>query len=395
MEEKKALTAKILIAVIVVLVVVIIGLIAYVIISNNYTLVKRDTANQNNISNIVQIRNNTLENSILDNNTNVYTISEGSNNTVKELTKDVVNDELVGTIAFGFNDNNNLIAIKNDGSTINIFSDSQFRTTVSSYCGTSNNYAYSNGYLYFIISRYKNTSVLACEVNIYSINLKAGDQNYSLTKVYTISKNVTGTVTDNIKVYNNNIYFSDNDYEISSYNLLTNQYINIKTFTTRVVRFDVDKINNILYYLGDGNIYKYDISTGTETLIESNADGPIIANNSGLVYESSSTDDYNQYNLKTNSTTNIVNNVQSLITYNDSYIYIKDNSVYISTNNQETKLYSLINYYLAITIVGNKLQICDEASEDYPERTTTITMDLTNNTQSNDTTAYFSVVNVN
>jgi len=268
MEEKKALTAKILIAVIVVLAVAVVGLVAYMVIQNNNT--KNNTTNQGSVTNITGVGSSTTVNSAYNQN-GVIDVAQIGNGTTNGLTSDVVNDELVGTVAFSFDSgsfeadgdtsNINLIAIKNDTSTVEILNGRQFNTSLNGLYQIGD-YAYSNGYLYFIISIDKNdskNSKLDIETSIYSINLKDGNQSYNFTKVYTIGK--VDHPYGNIKVYNNNIYFiaefSINDCEILNYNLLTNQCTNIKTFTTYFVSFDVDKINNILYYADDNNIYIY------------------------------------------------------------------------------------------------------------------------------------------
>ena len=68
MEEKKAITAKILIAVIVVLVVAVVGLVAYILLNKNGN--NNDTSNKGNTVNVAQTGNNTPENSVSNTNTN-------------------------------------------------------------------------------------------------------------------------------------------------------------------------------------------------------------------------------------------------------------------------------------------------------------------------------------
>ncbi|MCL2860067.1 MAG: hypothetical protein FWF46_05840 [Oscillospiraceae bacterium] len=418
MEERKALTGKILIAVIVILLVAIVGLLAYMVIQNNNT--KNDTANQGNVTNVTEVGSSTSVNSDDNQSSGVVDVIQTGNDTTNGLTNDAVNDELVGTVAFGFDNDFSLInedpnanpminffAIKNDGSTVKILNDSQINTSnLFNSAANSWHYCYSNGYLYFISCIDKPD----IETNIYSINLKAGNQNYDFTKIYTIEKGEY-LAPNGIKVCNNNIYFSidsisPSSTEISSYNLLTNQYTNIKTFTT-FGNFDIDKINNILYYADDNNIYKYDIATGTETLIESDISKSypysspiyIVANNSGLVYVSAANNDgreYSQYNLKTNSTAVITSNggsfLSPLIPYNNSYVYVKSNYIYMNTNNEETKLYTMTYDRLSFDLIGNKLQIEDYVIGGSPQKY--VTIDLTNNTQSNAAAIYYNIINV-
>ncbi|MCL2859914.1 MAG: hypothetical protein FWF46_05035 [Oscillospiraceae bacterium] len=71
MEEKKALTAKILIAIIVILVIAVVGLVAYILLTKNFTLVKKDTANQDSVANVADIGSNPSINNINNANTAV------------------------------------------------------------------------------------------------------------------------------------------------------------------------------------------------------------------------------------------------------------------------------------------------------------------------------------
>lgn len=70
MEEKKALTGKILIVVIVILLVAIAGLLAYIVVQNNNT--KNNTASQGSVTNVTGVESNASVNSVMNNSYALY-----------------------------------------------------------------------------------------------------------------------------------------------------------------------------------------------------------------------------------------------------------------------------------------------------------------------------------
>lgn len=292
---------------------------------------------------------------------------------VKESNVNYLNSELSDTYAFAKEDDY-LVALKKDGQNKRIYNLSQGTANLGDFL----DYTYYDKKLWLLFGT----------DNIYSISLTAGNGVYELENEYTYLPAVCGDNssgrTSNIVVNSQIIYFNNSNCSISGINYQKNKkQVNLKVFNSlqnsSMVYSDSLKT---LFFQGDNAIYKIDETKGdVEKVLDSvNGNIPLTITDNVLLYTSTSDNilyNYYGYNIATKSSAIVAKDVNKLAISKKRYFYLKDNKIYVNSNNKVKEVYSarydkLSDFEL---IAESILQIVDSSDNGDKKRIVNIDLD--------------------
>ena len=273
-----------------------------------------------------------------------------------------LNEELQNLYGFAISDNY-IVALKKDGKFFKIYNLLQGTGNL----GDFTFYSYYDNKLYLLYS----------DNTLYTISLDSGNGIYELKKSLSITPTscLNGDIsrTSELAFYSNNIYINNSNCSITR-NKFDKKNSNVtsdvlKVFNNKNVSLEYSDVVHSVFVYGDNSIYKFDNTNGQISTIVSNISNsvPLEIKSNILVY-SNIVDNkkvYYGYNVATNTNSQIVI-ADDLIIYEHSFIYLKDNAIYMLTGDKEKVIYN--SHYDTLSnlelINTDTLQIVDASSVD-------------------------------
>ncbi len=295
-------------------------------------------------------------------------ISLNKNKKIKKNENEIttLNEELQNIYGFALS-NNYIVALKKDGTTINIYNLLQGTGNL----GDFTNYFYYNDKLYLLYS----------DNILYTISLNSGNKVYELTKYFDISKinclNQELGMTNDISFYNNTIYLNNSNCSVTRNKIdsktkkITSD--TLKIFNNKNISIEYSKNNNSLFVNADNSILKFDNKTGEITSIATDTATsiPLKLKENILIYSKNinNVKTFYGYNVITNDNGKIID-ADDLILYKNKFIYLKDNAIYMLDGENTNKIYEAhYNNLSNLQLINNdKLQIVDTDSNDYNKK---------------------------
>ena len=258
-----------------------------------------------------------------------------------------LNEELADIYGFAISDNY-IVAIKKDGSYVKIYNLLQ---------GTGNygdftTYAYYDKALYLLYSDHV----------LYTISLNRGNRLYELVKysdLETVScqDGTTGKAND-LAFTKNSIYVNNSNCSVIRIKEDTKTKKKttelLRNFNNQNVNMEYSSVINSLFIYGDQNIIKIDNHAKEVVTVAS---------------------DIARYNVSNNVNNKIVD-ADRIILYKKSFIYMKNNKIYVLTNGKEKEIY--IPHYAVLSdmeLIGeDTLQVVDSTVDKEKSRIVNINL---------------------
>lgn len=273
-----------------------------------------------------------------------------------------LNSELQNIYGFAISDNY-IVALKKDGTNIKIYNLLQGTGNL----GDFTYYTYYDNKLYLLYSN----NIL------YTISLESGNRLYELTRYLEISPisclNGDVSKTSDLSFNKNEIYINNSNCSLTrtkidkeNKTVLTDT---LKVFNSKNVNIEYSNSINSIFVNADNSIYKFNNDNGEVSIIANNTSNSIplelksdilihsnVINNKKVFYG---------YNIKKGKSSTIVE-ADDLIIYNKSFIYLKDNTIYLRTGEKDRIIYKVHYDTLSkMELIGkNTLQIIDTLSTD-------------------------------
>lgn len=292
-----------------------------------------------------------------------YMMMHKSEKPKKKVEESTLNKELQDIYGFAISDNY-IVALKKNGSLVKIYNLLQGTGNL----GDFTYYTYYRDKLYLLFS----------DDNLYTISLTAGDRVYELTKNMTLERinclsNQVGKTSD-IAFNGSIMYFNNSSCGVSRLVYDTKnkrmQKDVLKTFQNVGVDFEFSNSDKSLYVKADNFIYQFDNNTGeVNTVVQDiHSSEPIILKGTSLVYQNviDGSKNYYLYNIKNKQVSSIVEGVEDLILYKNSFVYRTNDAIYLLDSKEKKEIYHVhYNQLSDMELVGsNILQIVDQDTTD-------------------------------
>ncbi len=273
-----------------------------------------------------------------------------------------LNSELQNLYGFAINDNY-IVALKKDGTIIKIYNLLQGTGNL----GDFTYYTYYDNKLYLLYS----------DNILYTISLESGNRLYELTKYLEIGPasctNGEISKTNDLSFNKNEIYINNSNCSLTRTKIdKENKKIStdtLKVFNSKNVDIEYSSSSNSIFVNADNSIYKFDNKSGEISTIANNTANstPLEIKSDILIYSNiiNNKKIYYGYNVKTGQNSTIVE-ADDLLIYNKSFVYLKDNTIYLRTGTKDKIVYNVHYDTLSkMELIGeNTLQIIDTLSTD-------------------------------
>lgn len=283
-----------------------------------------------------------------------------------------LNEELADIYGFAISDNY-IVAIKKDGSYVKIYNLLQ---------GTGNygdftTYAYYDKALYLLYSDHV----------LYTISLNRGNRLYELVKysdLETVScqDGTTGKAND-LAFTKNSIYVNNSNCSVIRIKEDTKTKKKttelLRNFNNQNVNMEYSSVINSLFIYGDQNIIKIDNHAKEVVTVASDIASyeKMLLKSNILIYSKieNNVKSYYGYNVSNNVNNKIVD-ADRIILYKKSFIYMKNNKIYVLTNGKEKEIY--IPHYAVLSdmeLIGeDTLQVVDSTIDKEKSRIVNINL---------------------